>query len=250
VSRFGARPVVACVALALATAMQALAAPQEGDVPVITLPQRSGPRAQAPPDIPALPPAANTIIPMTLRVVTRSAQPGRSQRVVRQEVLRTVDRVLVVPQGTATEWLFVRNAVDPRRVTGHLIDHAEKRIVVYEDSDLRGAHRIRGWLDVLTLHLNADAIARLRAREKDEHELGMPFVRYRADSASADGVVEVWWSAGNLLPLRVITRRAGKQATTSAVEAVKMGVDDARLIAPVVRFPNYREIQVSDSRED
>ena len=54
----------------------------------------------------------------------------------------------------------MRNSVDPRRVSGMLIDHASRSIVVHEESDLRSRLGIDGWAEALLLGLDPAVVLR------------------------------------------------------------------------------------------
>ena len=86
---------------------------------------------------------------MTLVVVLSSADGGTTRR-LRQEVSRSRTRVHL-SRSDNTEWLFVQNPVDPRRVSGVLIRHADKVVIAYEESDLRNWMGIRGWADIIRM---------------------------------------------------------------------------------------------------
>lgn len=118
--------VIACASSPLLEAQQA-----------IVIPERRPVEQRAPP-VPALPPDAENIKPVTMNVVIHG-QPGM--------VLRTRDRVLV--KTGQREWLFKRNPVDPRRVSAKVVDHAEKLIIGYEESDVRNLLGLNGWAEVL-----------------------------------------------------------------------------------------------------
>ena len=47
------------------------------------------------------------------------------------------------------EWLFERNRIDTRRVTASVVEHAEKTIVLYGESDVRNLLGLNGWAEVL-----------------------------------------------------------------------------------------------------
>lgn len=185
---------------------------------------------------------------MTLTVTTRLERPGQPPRITRQTMLRTIDRVLVVIDGTDSEWLFERNPVDHRRVSGSLIDHKASRILIHQESDLRLGQQLRGWMDILTLRFDTSALAALRATEETRTTNGITFARYTEPKPAARGIAEVWWSAALLLPER-LTIRENAGSTTSTVDSFVSGVDETKLAAPAMRFPSYRVLDVTDARE-
>jgi len=89
------------------------------------------------------------VAPATITLLVHERAAGRKSA-VKHVVSRTSDRVhLALPDGR--EWLFTRNALDPRRASGFLVHHGRRAIVVHEESDLRNWLGIRGWVDVLAL---------------------------------------------------------------------------------------------------
>ena len=105
----------------------------------IVLPKRRAVE-QAPAFLPPLPPDSEQLKPMTMDVVVHG-QP--------RKILRTINRILVTTRDR--EWLFERNSVDPRRVSATVIEHAEKAIVIYGESDVRNLLGFYGWAEVLAL---------------------------------------------------------------------------------------------------
>ncbi len=217
----------------------------------ITVPVRQAQAAPLSPNLPALPAAAEHISPMVLTVTTRWEESGKSLRTLRQTVMRTRDRVRVALDGTEREWLFLQNPVDHRRVTAFLIDHKSKHILVYDESDLRNAQGVRGWLDVLTLTLDSRAVNALRDTGRREIVAGLEFVEHVRDTASGtgtDGIVDVWWSESHLLPLR-FSVRDGRVLAISEVQIGLAPIDESVLAAASVRFPQYAVVDIADARE-
>lgn len=227
-------------------------ATSEGAAPAIALPVRHASRLPVPGEPPPLPAGLDTLTPVTLTVVTRWEQPGRPPRTSRQTVLRTVDRVLVATEGQRSEWLFERNPIDGRRVSGFLVDHGTQRILVHQESDLRTGQQLRGWADVLTIRFDPAHLQSLRATGERQIVSGETFLRYvsRDSHSSKPGpaVLDVWWSERRLLPQRVTTRE-GPIVMTSTIESLEEGVDTSRLMPPASRFPAYRVMDITDARE-
>jgi hypothetical protein len=193
---------------------------------------------------PALPAEAQVLSPVVLEVVIEGGS-GEAPAERRQTVTRTADRVHVAAPG-GREWLYLRNPVDPRRVSGLLIDHPTRTIVAYEESDLRNALGIRGWLDVLTLGFDAGALQEMDAGADIRRAHGLVFTRYVARRPDAD-IREVWWSRSALLPLEVVKGEAsGSRVVQISVERTRPGVDGRLLEAPAKRFPGYRQVDFPD----
>jgi hypothetical protein len=187
---------------------------------------------------------------MVLTVTTRWEETGKSPRSLRQTVWRTRDRVRIALEGAESEWLFLRNPVDPRRVTASLIDHRTKRILGYDETDLRNGQGVRGWLDVLTLRVDTRALKSLRDTGRRETVAGIEFVEHVRDAASGsgDGIVDLWWSASHLLPLRFSVRE-GRVLAISAVQIGPAAIEDNALAAASERFPRYTVLDIADARE-
>ena len=81
------------------------------------------------------------------------------------------------------EWLYVRNPIDPRRVSGVMIDHETRVLVTYEESDLRNARGIRGWLDVLALGLDPDTLEVDDAIGAHTPPVSVRWIRFSVDAA-------------------------------------------------------------------
>lgn len=219
---------------------------RSGDV---ASPVRTSPPLPMHPAPPSVPDQGDALGPVSFRVTTVWEQAGRPVRRLTQRVTRTRERVRLVPDGATTEWWFVRNPVDPRRVTGFLVDHEAQQILVHEERDLHARQQIRGWADVLTLRFAPELLQALRTTGEQESAGGATFARYVAPDAAAEGVVEVWWSDAALLPLRLTVRRSGS-VMTSVLDRFDNDVDlDAMGADPRARFSAYRVLDVVDTHE-
>ncbi len=221
--------------------------PADADNPPMSIPQRQK-LAAAPAIVPALPASASDVQPMTLVVSTRMSEGTRPSSVVTHTVLRSADRVLVTSAGQV-EWLFERNPVDRRRVSGYLTDHRARRILVYQERDLRTAEHIRGWVDVLTLRFDPESLGGMRATGEKTRHGGRTFTQYVAAKPAGEGALEVWWDPDQWLPSRLLTRH-GSSLLTLTVDSIVEGVDASRLRSPLLRFPGYSVQDVTDARED
>jgi hypothetical protein len=196
---------------------------------------------------PALLAGVDAVPAMTLALVTTwTGRDGEARRTA-QTVLRTKDRVLLAAKGDRSEWLFERNPLDPRRVTGYRIDHATKQVLVHDEAALRHRLGLRGWIDVLTLRFDPGALAALQATGERRTAGGAEFARYVARAADAR-IAEVWWSQQLLLPLQLTTSGA-EGSSTSSIEAFEAAVDAARLADPRLRLPGYDVLDVTDAAD-
>ena len=214
-----------------------------GDEAVVPfLPNRR--EADAPPaGPPDLPPGADRVTPVTVEVMIRRQPSEGEARTVRQTINRAADRIHVA-SSAGGEWLFERNVRDPRRLFGWAIDHASRVIVVYDESDLRTALGLRGWISVLTLGFDLESLADLKASGQTRSMEGIAFAHYAADRE--DGAIrEVWWSDGQILSCEFVTADSDG-STRFTVESVRIGVDTALLQAPPTRFPAYRVFELAD----
>jgi len=223
--------------LAIATFVSApLAAQSNHEVAALVASPRRAADAP-PPGPPDLSAEAGRIAPLTLEEGIES--PGTSRRTV----CRTADRIHIAFDD-GREWLFVRNPADSRRAVGYLVEHGQKKISTYGESDLRNAVGIRGWADVLSLGFDPSVLDGL-APTKDERTIGdVRFVKY------AGGAGEVWWSAEHLLAVEVDLHDAVGPTTRLTIESIRAGVDESLLQVPMKRFPDYREASYVDWLED
>jgi len=220
----------------------------DDDVPEIDLPTRIAASAPSAVEIPEVPNEANDIVPVTFRLRSTLAVPGRPRRVTTQLVTRSASRVRLVLDGGRREWLFERNPVDARRVSGWLIDHYSREILVHQETDLRSEQQVRGWADVLMMRFDPVQLRTLRPTGEAKQVDGLVFNRHVASDRTARGVVDVWWSEAGLLPL-LMTVRGSLGTTTSTIEAMDRRVDLACLADPRTRFPGYEVIDVVDARD-
>lgn len=205
-----------------------------GDV-VIVRPTRRTLDALAP-AVPDLPASADRVTPLAFDVVIRrESLDGRSSS-IRQSVTRTASRVHL-KIGDGTEWLFERNVVDGRRVTGTRVAHDDRTIVVYEESALRNWLGLNGWADVLTLGLDVESRSGLTPSRHARTQGGVRFVKHVATHGYAR-LLEAWWSEDQALPAGFTVRDAAG-TTIMSIERLRASIDETLLEAPAVRFPAY-----------
>lgn len=189
---------------------------------------------------PELPPAADFVKPLTFDVVVRRQGQKGPAHTVRQTVSRARDRIHMALGDR--EWLFQRNPVDPRRVSGQIIDHAKRAIVLHEESDLRNMLGLNGWADVLLLGLDMKALNRLQPTTQTRLLAGIRFVKHAAPVPDA-AMPDVWWSPEQALP-SAFTLDAG--AAHVSIERLRPGVDSNLLRAPSDRFPAHRVFDLAE----
>ncbi len=211
------------------------------------LPTRTSAAPALIPEPPPVPPGAEALTPIRFTVTTTWAGVG-GKRTTSQRVTRTADRVHLALQGTRKEWLFERNPLDRRRVSGYLIDHASREILTYQESDLRNEQQLRGWADALMMRFDLAVLPRLRRTNQHEVALGATSTRYVAQELSGDGVIEVWWSDTLLLPLRLKVRQQGA-LVSAVVDHLEPAVSLTLLADPRMRLATYDTLDVADSRE-
>jgi hypothetical protein len=192
---------------------------------------------------PALSEALRAPLELTVELTTTITTQGRRTQLW-QDVARGVDRVHVRAVDNGVEWLFLRNPVDPRRVSGRLVDHRRRAIVDYDESELRMSGIARGWVDVVALGVGPDALQGLTRSGRVERRFGFEFSEWRsAEGAPARNVL---WSDEALLPWRI-----SLEGDSSLVEvtSLRRGLERQRLIEPRERLPAYSVIDVADYRE-
>jgi hypothetical protein len=206
-----------------------------GDVVIVRPTRRSlDTPALAVPDLPA---AVDRVTPLAFDVVIRrESLDGRSTS-IRQTVTRTASGVHM-EIGDGAEWLFERNVVDGRRVAGTRVVHADRTIVVYEESALRNWLGVNGWADVLMLGLAVESLSTLIPSRHARTQGGVRFVKHVATDGHTR-IVEAWWSEDQALPSG-FTLRDAAGTTIVSIERLRTGIDARLLEAPAVRFPAYR----------
>jgi hypothetical protein len=233
----------------LAAAMTVRSQPAE-EIPAYlppVLPSRNSLAPPAIPDPPSLPAGAETLPPMRFTATTTWSGP-QGRRTTSLQVTRTVDRMHLLLQGTDKEWLFERNPVDRRRVSGYLIDHGARQILMHQESDLRNDQQLRGWADALMMRFDPAALPRLRRTDQHDSAFGAAFTRHVAGDIKADGVVEVWWSDALLLPLRLHVRQRDV-LVTSVLSQLETPAALTMLADPRGRLTAYEVLEVADSHE-
>ena len=108
--------------------------------------------------------------------------------------------------------------------------------------------RIRGWLDVLTLRFDPAVLPTLRDTGEQRQVGDATFKRYVANAPGRDGVAEVWWSEGLVLPLSLTVRASGVEVT-SVVKGLTWSGDAMLLAEPSVRFPSYKTVDPADASD-
>ena len=245
--RLSCAVVVLAGGLAAAPPSEAAADP-EAAIAVPAPSRRISASPPAPVDPPALPAGADAVPPMTISVVTSWRGGNGQPNQTRQSVLRTAERILVIPEGGREEWLFVRNVVDPRRLAGYLVDHSRRRVLVHDESDLHPRLELRGWADVLMMRFDPRGLGAMTATGERQSAAGASFERYVSTADGPRDVAEVWWSETLLLPLR-LTVHSPAGETTSVIEASERSLDAARLSEPRLRWSGYETIDVADEAD-
>jgi hypothetical protein len=183
---------------------------------------------------------AALVAPIELTLSLERSGPGMSGASRRETIARSVDHVHIERPGEAVEWLFIRNPRDPRRVAARWVDHAQRVIVEYDESELRATGIARGWADIAALGARFDALAGLAPTGRARREAGLSFV----ELAPSGGVgPSLWWSEQAALAL---PDDAGR-----SLESLRLrkGVDAELFRDPRRRFPGYMAFDVADYRE-
>ncbi|MGC4067130.1 MAG: hypothetical protein QM784_21320 [Polyangiaceae bacterium] len=215
--------------------------------PIAVEPRRADhePRVDSP--LPVVPAQYESLRPVSLRLETTIEENGRVLH-QRKRVMRTSQFVSVKPEGVAHEWWFARNQRDPRRVSGILVEHQRRAIVEYDESELRTLGIARGWLDVVSLGMGADALNGLTDTGETQMALGLDFREWSEKSGTQAPRNFVLWNGTESLPLRTRSRTQAGFIEQRLLE-VRFDVDTSQLREPRERFPEYRVMDVADFRE-
>jgi hypothetical protein len=211
------------------------------DLVVPILPKR---RTSIPPPLPppTLPFGADRIAPLTLDATIRRQTAAGRVHVLRQKITRTPERIHVAP-GTGPEWLFERNPVDSRRVSGFLIDHASRSIVFHSDADLRAMFAVPGWAYVLTLGFDVSLLDGLKPSDDIRRIGGIRFTRF-SRARQPGGLSDIWWNAEHLFPAEFVTSDSTGRARFS-IDRIR-AADLQVLRPPSSRFPEYGLVDLAD----
>lgn len=184
---------------------------------------------------------AELAAPIELTLTLTSFPDGRPHQ---QDVARGIDRVHIRVVGGSSEWLFVRNPLDSRRVSARRVEHLERVIIEYDDSELAMGGIARGWADVASVGVRVDELQRLSRTGKSERHFGFEFAEWRSPTEADDQAV--WWSDEAALPWLV---SGGALRGVLQVSSLQRGVDRAVLQEPLERFTGYRVMDIADYRE-
>jgi hypothetical protein len=124
-----------------------------------------------------------------------------------------------------------------------------REIRAHQETDLRNALHIRGWIDVLTMRFDLATLESLRDTGERRQVAGATFHRFRSDQSRESGVVETWWSPEFLLPLELVTRESGSVTATARVHDLSRRFDASLLSTPAQRFPAYAVVDLVDAGE-
>ena len=119
----------------------------------------------APPSLPDVPDMMEHLQPLraSAQIVNHSGNRTYYSSLVFN---RSDKRVQVEYKDRKQEWLFRRNPVDNRRLSAFLIDHNERTILDYPQSDLLDAKVVNGWAEVMALGLPLDLFKKMHATGK------------------------------------------------------------------------------------
>lgn len=190
--------------------------------------------------LPELGPSASQLPGLTLEIEITTRGGASSAR---RTITRTATLTHVRPHGADSEWLFVRNPVDDRRVSALRIDHRHETIIEYSESELRSSHVARGWADVAYLGVDLQVLGRMPATGRSEALSGF---RFEEHAAAGDNSGSVWWSHSAGVPSRILDTRSQRELR---LRALRVSVNAALLEEPRRRFPGYAVLDVADFRE-
>lgn len=148
-----------------------------------------------------------------------------------------------------TGWYFLQNPLDPAQFKAWRIDGEHGLSIEHSFADLVNEDIATSWDEVACRGIDPPILAELRDSGDQEEAFGWRFTRLVADEPRADSLVEVWWSAELLLPLRVV-RSAGKGSLTQSLIELRTDATGSLLTDPAARFPDLRVVDLADWRED
>jgi hypothetical protein len=210
-------------------------------------PARSGTARPPPIAVPDVPHELATAPAVTADVETRVV--GRRGRALRKTITRAADRVHVSIGPRGPEWLFVRNPVDPRRMTATLIDHDHEILIEYDESELRNSGVGRGWADVAGLGVQPEDLRALRATGRSRRIAGLRASERALPRGARGRVRQLWWSDQAAAPL-LASVEDGASRGELRVRRLRLAADESLLQDPRVRYPSYRVMDVHDHREE
>jgi hypothetical protein len=128
------------------------------------------------------------------------------------------------------------------------VEHRRRAVVEYEESELRTLGIARGWLDVVSLGMGADALHGLTDTGETRAAFGMEFREWAEPGAPTAARDLVLWNSTESLPLRTRTHTPTGAVEQQLIE-LRFDVDPIQLRDPHERFPEYRAMDVADYRE-
>jgi hypothetical protein len=146
---------------------------------------------------------------------------------------------------------YLRNSVDRARMSGVEVQHGERLLVEYPESDLEDQGLGTSWAALSRFGVGLDAFASLARTGEAEEAFGIRFERWARDAAApaAEGEpLEIWWSGDWALPLRVLRLREGRTVEQRLI-ALERALDPELAKSPALRWPEYQVMDVADYRE-
>jgi hypothetical protein len=235
----------ALAAIAVLTSVSVFASQRDdrSAAPFVVVPPDRRASDALPPAAPALPPGADRLSPLTIEVLVQRQSGQGAPRAARQTITRTSTNIHIAAND-GREWFFERNPLDSRRVAGFLVQHAQRSVVFYDESDLRNMVGITGWADVLTLGASNHARDQMKRTPESRTIHGIRCTRYVARNAEAQ-FDELWWSERLALPC-AFTLIEPSGLTRLSVEGLRRVIDPGVLRRPHVRFPGYSSSDLAD----
>ena len=216
-------------------------------LPSFVPPERTKQRPAPAFSVPDVPPSLANAPAVTLEIETRQLGDRRAP-VTRKTVTRTAERVHVSLGPKAPEWLFIRNTKDPRRMSATLADHEHTTLVEHDESELRILGLGRGWVDVVALGVEPEALTELQPTGRKQVLSGITFAELRAPAESKSRIRELWWSDAATAPLRIMAEQ-GPTRFETRVRSLRRQVDPLLLRDLRERYSGYKVMDVADYRE-
>lgn len=202
-----------------------------------------------PQKLPEIPAAYRELPPVKLGLRIR-LKTADGVKTMERTLVRTTDTIYMRYEHQGQEWLFQQNPIDPRRLSGKLVDHRKRSILQYYQSELHEFGIVSSWRDVFLLGVDPDLLALLEPTGGSETLAGVQFRHFvnKTDGASQPST-EIWWSDSAALPLRIIQRKDNEE-WIQEIASIEWTRDEALLAEPHSRFPQYAEMDYVDWQEE
>lgn len=146
-------------------------------------------------------------------------------------------------------WRFTQSPIDPRYVTGLLVDVRLEKMLDHTEADLADAGIAHGWIDVAGLGARPPDETSMVATGRFEERSGIRFDQYVRVQDTVHPLLELWWNAEHALPLRTRLDIGNGTIRVSELSSIRTDVRDSKVRDPSVRLTRFERMDVVDWRE-